>query len=180
MPATAVARRYGKALFELAAEEGRTEEMRRELGALAKLIEGDPELSDVLLQPLHPAEQRKAVLKGVAEQLGSSPILQSFYAFLIQQRRLVDIAAISAEYDRLANERVGLTKAQVRTASPLRQDQLGRLKRALSSRTDRRVELEVEIDETLLGGVVAQVGDLVFDGSLRSQLEQLRTSLVKG
>jgi F-type H+-transporting ATPase subunit delta len=179
MARTAVARRYAKALFQLASEEGRSGELREELAALTSLLGADAELRSVLLEPLHPVEQRKAVLEGVAAHLGSSPVLRNFYAFLINQRRLVDIDGIHAEYERLADEAAGLTRALVRAASPLRDDQLARLRQALAGRTGRQVELEVEIDESLLGGVVAQVGDLVFDGSLRSQLDQLRGSLVR-
>ena len=173
------AQRYAKALFQLAKEEGRAVELRQELGAFAELMASEQPLRDVLLQPLHPVAQRRALLQAVAERLGLSPVLRSFFSFLIDQRRLVDFDTIRHEYGRLADEEMGISKARVRTASPLREEQLARLQQALSTRTGRQVELEVEVDEDLLGGVVAQVGDLVFDGSLRSQLEQLRANLVR-
>jgi len=175
----AVARRYAKALFELARDQGKVAEVRAELERMAELFDAHAELRDVLLQPLHPAAQRSAVLQAVAERLGASPLLRHFYTFLIDQRRLVSFDTIVDDYGRLADAEAGLTQARVRSASPLRDDQLDRLRSALSARTGMRVELEVEVDEALLGGVVAQVGDLVFDGSLRSQLEQLRANLVR-
>ena len=70
--------------------------------------------------------------------------------------------------------------AQVRSASPLDEDREQRLQRALSDRTGRRVRLEVELDPSLIGGAIATVGDLVIDGSLRTQLSQLRANLMKG
>jgi F-type H+-transporting ATPase subunit delta len=180
MPRAAAARRYAKALFSLARETGRVEEVRAEVETLGSLIEGNAELRAVLLQPLHPAAQRRAVLRAVAERIGASPLLKNFLSFLVDQRRLVDWAAIQAEYARLADAAAGLTQVRVRSASPLSDAQRERLRRALERRSGGRVELEVEIDPALLGGAVAQVGDLVYDGSLRTQLQQLRASLARG
>jgi F-type H+-transporting ATPase subunit delta len=175
----AVARRYAKALFELAVEEDRVAELRSELASFAELLDANAELRDVLLRPLHPVAQRRAVLEAVAGRLGGSGLLQRFYAVLIDQRRLLDFTSIREEFERLADARAGITQAKLRTASPLEPEQLERLKAALAARTGGRVELDVQVDDHLLGGVVAQVGDLVFDGSLRSQLEQLRANLVR-
>ena len=179
MSATAAARRYAKALFELAQEDGRVDAVRAEMAALSDLLEGNAELRGVLLQPLHPAGQRRAVLNGVVEKLELSPMLRSFYSFVIDQRRLIDLESITTEYSRLADVAEGLTLARIRTASPLSEEQQGRLQRALSARTNSNVTLEIEVDPGLLGGLVAQVGDTVFDGSLKTQLTQLRAGLAK-
>jgi F-type H+-transporting ATPase subunit delta len=175
--AAAAARRYAKALFQLAEEAGQVAPVRGELDALAKLLAEHRELAEVLLQPLHPVAQRRAVMAGVAERLGGSALLRSFLSYLIDRRRLVEFAAIRAEYARLADERAGVTRATVRSASELSEGQRERLRRALSARVGRDVQLAVQVDPGLLGGLVAQVGDVVFDGSLRTQLRQLRESL---
>jgi F-type H+-transporting ATPase subunit delta len=180
MARTTAARRYAKALFSLARETGRVVEVRAEVERLGRLIEQDAELRAVLLQPLYPAAQRRGVLRAVAERLGASPLFRNFLSFLVDQRRLVDWSAIEAEYARLADAAAGLTQVRVRSASPLSDAQRERLQRALERKAGGRVELEVEIDPTLLGGAVAQVGDLVYDGSLRTQLQQLRASLARG
>jgi F-type H+-transporting ATPase subunit delta len=174
---TAAARRYANALFQLAEEVSRVDAIRAELGRLAALLAESRELADVLLQPLHPVAQRRAVLGAVADRLGADPLLKSFLSFLIDRRRLVQFDAIRAEYGRLADERAGKTRATVRSASELSDEQRERLRRALSARVGRDVQLAVELDATLLGGLVAQVGDVVYDGSLRTQLRQLRESL---
>jgi F-type H+-transporting ATPase subunit delta len=179
VPRGAVARRYAKALFGLAEEEGRVEAVRGELVALATLLGQSGELAAALLQPLHPAAQRRRVMAAVANRIGASPLLSSFTAYLIDQRRLVDVAAIRAEYEQLAEERAGRTCVAVRAARPLPEAQLDRLRRALSARVGRQVELAVEVDPSLLGGVVAKVGDLVFDGSLKTQLRHLRETLAR-
>jgi len=180
MPRVGASRRYAKALFSLARDEGRVTEVRSELARLGALLAENRELRDVLLQPLHPVAERRAVLRAICERLGANPLLRNFQAFLVDQRRLVDWAGIQEEFERLADAETGLSKARVRTASPLSPAQRERLQRALERRTGGRIELEIEIDPALVGGAVAQVGDTVFDGSLRTQLQQLRASLARG
>jgi F-type H+-transporting ATPase subunit delta len=180
MARAAAGRRYAKALFALAQESGQVADMRADLEGLGRAISANEKLQDVLLQPLHPAAQRRAVLGAVAERVGASPLLRNFLSFLVDQRRLVDWAAIEAEYQRLADEAAGLSQARVRSASPLSDAQRERLQRALERKSGGKVELVVEIDPTLLGGAVAQLGDVVYDGSLKTQLQQLRASLARG
>jgi F-type H+-transporting ATPase subunit delta len=175
----AAGRRYAKALFGIAREDGTVAETGAELGALAELFESHAELRSALFSPLHPVAERRAVLRAVADKIGAGEALQRFYSFLIDRRRLIDFAGIRAEYDRLAAEAEGRTEARITSARPLDDATRERLVRALSARTGRQVSASVEVDPDLIGGVVAQVGGLVFDGSLRTQLQQLRTNLIK-
>jgi F-type H+-transporting ATPase subunit delta len=179
MAGTAAGRRYAKALFQLAEESGKVPEVRGELDALTKQLADHRELEDALLRPLYPVAERRAVLSAVADRFGASPLLKNFFSFLIDSRRLVQFDAIRAEYGRLADERAGLIRATVRVAGELSDEQRERLRRALAARVGRQVELAVQVDPSLLGGLVAQVGDVVYDGSLRTQLRQLRESLAR-
>jgi F-type H+-transporting ATPase subunit delta len=169
--------RYAKALFGIAQETGRVDAVRAELDGLLDAIERVPALADVFVRPLHPAPERRAALRQLAGPLGLSPLLANFCAYLIDQRRTRDLGAIRDEFVRLAEEAAGRLVGEVATAAPLDGAQLDRLRDALSRRLGRTVELTVRVDPNLVGGVVARVGDLVFDGSLRSQLAQLRTQL---
>lgn len=180
MARKSAARRYAKALFALAREENRVSEVREEVGRLGQAMVASAELRAVLLQPLHPVAERRAVLGAVAGRLGASPLLKHFLSFLVDQRRLVDWDAIEAEYGELADAAAGVTKAVVRSATPLSEAQRERLQRALERKSGGRVQLQVEIDPDLVGGAVAQVGDMVYDGSLRTQLRQLRATLSRG
>ena len=129
-----------------------------------------------------PARQRPGIVDrcpSLAESLDAGPLLTRFYSFLIDQRRLLDFEAIRTEYELLADAEAGVTKAEVRCAAPLRDDQRERLQRALAARTGGEVQLAVQVDPSLLGGVIARVGDKIFDGSLRTQLTQLRASLAQ-
>jgi len=171
------AHRYAKALFGLAQDEHRHREVRAELENLGSLFEGSRELRDALLTPLHPADERKAALRAIGDGASASPLVQNFISYLIDQRRLIDFGAIVEAYGELADGAEGLVTAQVVSASPLDDRRQDRLRRALTERTGQEVRLEIEVDPTLIGGAIAKVGDLVFDGSLRTQLGQLRNNL---
>ncbi len=180
MRSAAAARRYARALFSLARDEHRIDEVRSELGVLEQLVAENPSLRRVLLTPLHPSKERKAALREIGAAAQLSPVVQQFTCFLIDQRRLLDFETIAEEFGRLADEEAGRTGARVVTATPLDADQERRLREALSRRTGRDVELDITVDPDLIGGIVASVGDIVFDGSLRTQLGQLRANLTKG
>jgi len=180
MRSTATARRYARALFSLARDEGRIEPLRAEFRALVALLDQHAALRHTLFRPLRPSAERRQVLRRVCERLGASDTLRRFCSLLVDQRRIVEIEAIHAAYEKLADEAAGRMRARVVSAAPLSDEQRERLRRALAARTGRELELEVAVDASLLGGAVAQVGDLVFDGSLRTQLGQLRASLMRG
>ena len=179
MKSGAAARRYARALFQLAVEDGQTTQIRDQLDVLSALFEASPELREALLTPLFPVRERRQVLRRVSEAEGLSAVVTNFYSYLIDQRRLVDFTGIREEYARLVDEDLGLVTAEVVSATPLDEARQDRLRRALSERTGFEVRLEVDVDPSLIGGAIAKVGDLVFDGSIRAQLDQLRTNLTK-
>ena len=175
-----VARRYARALFSLARDENRVEEVRRELDSLCEVLEANAELAHAIERPLFTSVERRRVLRSLCERLRTGDTLRKFCSFLVDQRRVIELARIRAAYAELADDAAGRLRARVVSASPLSAEQRERLRRALAARTGRQLELDVEVDATLLGGAVATVGGLVFDGSLRTQLEQLRANLMRG
>jgi len=180
MKSTTAGRRYAKALFDLANDTNATAAIGVELAELAELVSRDKALRDALMTPLHPADERKAVVGALAQQAGLSDTVKQFLWFLIDQRRLLSFSVIQQEYERLANEASGVVTAQVVAASELDERKQERLRRALSDRTGQQVRLDITVDRSLIGGAVATVGDMVFDGSIRTQLERLRSNLTKG
>jgi len=173
------AHRYARALFSLAQEEGDVASIRQELDDMARLLVANPDLRRRLFQPLHPVRERREVLKSICEQGQGSKTIRNFFAFLIDQRRLVVFDAIHDEFNRLADEAAGRVRAEVRSANPLRDEQRARLVAALAQRTGKEIELTVHVDPSLIGGAIATVGGVVFDGSLRTQLMQLRSTLTE-
>jgi F-type H+-transporting ATPase subunit delta len=132
------------------------------------------------LTPRHSASERKAALGEISDRISISLLVRNFLSYLIDQRRLIDFQAITEAYGEFADNADGLLTAEVISASPLDDRRLDRLRRALSERTGRDVRLEIQVNPALIGGAIAKVGDLVFDGSLRTQLGQLRANLTKG
>lgn len=177
MMAGGAAQRYAKALFGLAQDERRHREIRAELARLRALFAGSREVATALLTPMHPAAERKAALRALAARENVSPLVQNFLGFLVDQRRLIQFDSIVEAYDAFADQAEGMLTAQVTVASPLDDRRKDRLRRALSDRTGREVKLEIAVDPSLIGGAIAKIGDLVFDGSLRTQLSQLRANL---
>jgi F-type H+-transporting ATPase subunit delta len=176
---TKAARRYARALFALAREDDEIASIRAELDDMARLLAANPDLQRRLFQPLHPVRERREVLKSICEQGRGSKMIQNFFAYLIEQRRLVAFDTIHDEFNRLADEAAGRVRAEVRSASPLRDEQRARLIDALAQRTGKEIELTLQVDPSLIGGAIATVGGLVIDGSLRTQLLQLQGTLTQ-
>lgn len=167
---------YAQALFEIARAEGSLERIEDELFRFARTIEASDQLRMTLTDTTLPVERRQKV---VEELLGGkvSPITVSLVAFVVstgRSRSLPEI--IDSLVVRAAAERREVV-AEVRTAYPLDEAHRQRLADALSRSTGRQVSLKEVLDPTVLGGVVATVGDTVIDGSIRHRLEQLRESL---
>ena len=176
---TKAARRYARALFALAREDDEVASIRAELDDMARLLAANPDLQRRLFQPLHPVRERREVLKSICEQGRGSRMIRNFFSYLIEQRRLVAFDAIHDEFNRLADEAAGRVRVEVRSASPLRDEQRARLIDALAQRSGKEIELTLQVDSSLIGGAIATVGGLVFDGSLRTQLLQLQGTLTQ-
>jgi len=167
---------YASALFEVARAEGNLDEVEDELFRFARSLEGSDELRNALTDELVPAERRQAI---VEDLLGSraSPTTVSLVSLVVGSGRGRDLPAIIGKLvDRAAAEK-DRTVAEVRSAIPLTDDQQRRLAAALANATGKQVEVKVVVDPSVLGGLVATVGDTVIDGTVRSRLDQLKSLL---
>lgn len=169
-------RGYAQALLEVAEAEDVLEEIEDELFRFAKTVEGDAKLRDALTDIALPQERKRALL---ADLLGerANPHTFNLLAFIVEQGRARELGPIVEELVRLAAERRAHAVAEVRSAIPLDEDQRNRLAEALSKATGKRVEVKVLVDPSVVGGIVARVGDRVLDGSIRRRLELARERL---
>ena len=172
-----IARRYAKALFTLAAELGRVEPWSDALQALKQAVEGSPDLVDVLSNPVYAKEQRRAIVEKLADALGLDEEPTSLLYLLADRNRLGYLGAIVETFRALADQHLGRMRARVTSAVPLDGSAAAAIAEKLSQATKAQVLLEKAVDPALIGGVVAQVGSLVYDGSVRTQLEELRRTL---
>lgn len=172
-----LARRYARALMSIGTDDGSYEKLGREVRDLAGAMDQSSELTGVLANPAFPRAEREKVLLAVLRRIGAGPVVQNFTRLLLDRERLGRVPDISRELDAMIDDKVGRVSAEVTTAGPLSPAQLGQLKAALEKLSGKTVQLEKREDPSILGGVVARVGDIVYDGSLRTQLEQLREQL---
>jgi F-type H+-transporting ATPase subunit delta len=173
-----VARRYARALFGIGVDSGRFEQLGRELGDLAELWGGSPELRQALENPVFAASEKRAVLEKLLPRVTPTPEVQRFVLLLLERRRIVLLPSIARAYQDMADAHLGRVRAQVTSAEPLAPPVLDRVRRALEQRTGKQVIVETAVDPDLIGGVVARVGDLILDGSVRTQLSDLRAKLL--
>lgn len=180
MTSQIVAKRYAKALLEIGREDGQMEQYGRELGEMAALLTDSADLLPVLANPAFELESRKAIMETVVEKMGLSPIVANFFKLLLDRGRITAAADISLVYAGLLDEAKGITRAEVSSASPLSSEEVSGISEVLRKVAGQEVQVEVKEDPSLIGGVVAKIGDLVLDGSVKSQLQSLRESLRRG
>jgi F-type H+-transporting ATPase subunit delta len=172
-----IARRYAKALFALAVESGRVEPWSDALLALKAAVDASPDLRDVLSNPVYSKEQRRAIVQQLAAALKLEADPANLLFLLGDRNRLAYLGAIVDTFRELADAHLGRLRAKVTSAVSLDPQAAQAIADRLSQATQTKVLLDRAVDPALLGGVVAQVGSLVYDGSLRTQLEDLRKSL---
>lgn len=175
-----IARRYAKALLLIGKEDGQAESYREELAGLAKLIQNQKELDQALTNPLYDAAGRKKLLETIIEKLNLSKVMQSFLMLLFDKGRIGFIVAIDDYYQKLADDLKGIARASLTSATELSSDTVEKIREALSKKTGKNVMLDVQQDPALIGGIVTQIGDLVLDGSIKTQLLNMRESLKRG
>jgi F-type H+-transporting ATPase subunit delta len=176
----AIARRYAKALLLIGKEDGQAQTYKEELAGFAKLIEQEKALDQALNNPLYDAQGRKMVLTSIIERLGLSKVMSSFLTLLFDKRRIGFIGHINEFYQKLADELKGVARASLVSATGLADETVEKIRSALSQRTGKDIILEAKQDPELIGGIVTRIGDLVLDGSIRTQLVNMRESLKRG
>jgi len=178
--AGSVARRYAKALVDVAAASDELEAVRQELSRFADLLGEQRELRQFFTNPSVLRRDKVRVLDDVVARLLVRPLTRSFLRILLEAGRLPALESVLRAYEALVDERLGRVRAMVTTAGPLEAGAQERLRQRLEQMTGKTVYLEVQQDPTILGGLVTQIGSLVYDGSLRTQLARLRGELVRG
>jgi F-type H+-transporting ATPase subunit delta len=166
---------YATALFGVARTEDNLAEVEDELFRFARTLEGSDELRTTLTDAALPVSRRQQI---VEDLLGgrANPVTVALASMVIGLGRSRDLVSIIDELVKLSAAEANKELAEVRSAVPLTEDQQARLAGALGQATGKAVELKVVIDPTVLGGLIAQVGDTVIDGSVRTRIDQLKTA----
>ena len=172
-----LARRYAKAILEIGTEHKITDKLAADLRSLAKAMRESQELVASLTNPAIRRADRRKVIDELLSRVGAQPLTKNTVYLLLDGERLASLPDISRALDQMIEAGSGRVSAEVVSARPLDPAQLSQITAALEKLSGKKVTVQKREDPDLLGGVVAKMGDTVYDGSLRTQLKNLRDEL---
>jgi len=177
MQSGSLARRYAKAIFAIGVSTGNLDKFGIDLRALANAMKTSDELRTALSNPAIRREDRRKVIDALLASIGAHSITHNTVHLLLERERMSSLPYISRELDAMIEAKAGRVHADIVSAKPLDPAQLQQITAALEKLSGKKVSVDKREDPELLGGVVAKIGDVVYDGSLRAQLNALRDEL---
>jgi F-type H+-transporting ATPase subunit delta len=171
--ATGLAGRYATALFELARDEKQLEAVGTSLATLRETLRDSEDFRELTSSPVISRDQATGAVAATASAMRLDPITTNFLGVLAQNRRLGQLGAIIRTFNMLASGHRGETTAEVTSAHPLSDDQVQALRQNLRTRIGRDVAVDLNVDPTILGGLVVKIGSQMIDGSIRTKLNTL-------
>ncbi|MEN8140887.1 MAG: ATP synthase F1 subunit delta [Thermodesulfobacteriota bacterium] len=172
-----LAKRYAKALFAVGTEADSLDAFATTLDGFASLVGDNPELADALSNPLYPADAREAVMAEIVKAAGVEGMMANFLNLVAQKRRADTLGDIAETFQIMVDEANNTCQGVVISASELDETLTGEVQQTLEKITGKRVAITTEVDESIIGGIIAKVGDLVLDGSIKTQLDELKESI---
>lgn len=168
-----VVKRYAQALLDLGKADGKYGQYGQELAQLAAALADTGEAARALISPVFPERVRRKMLLAVLKRADLSPLVNNFMQLLLDKGHLGELAGIAETYNRMADAEKGVIRVQVTSASPLSEAELTIIRGALTRFTKSPVTLTRKQDPAIIGGLVARLGDLTIDGSIRTQINKL-------
>ena len=173
-----VARRYAKALADIAEQNGTLVAVQQELAAVSALVRTSPDLARLAFYPLIPPAQKAKALDGVLAAMGLSETVRRFFTVVAEAARLNLIHELSSSFDEFVDERTGVVEASVQSAQVMTDVQQKALLEALGRRTGKTIRLQWRQEPSILGGVKVQIGSTVYDASIQGRLRLLKAKLL--
>lgn len=174
----ALAERYAGALVDVALEKKQADVVKRELSAFAALVRESAELHAFLANPAIARSAKHAAIEQLVAKMGASRTLRNYLFVIVDQRRAGMLEEIEQAFGRLLDARQGITQATVTSAAELTKQERAELVRILAKLTGEKVQAEYTTDSELIGGAVVRIGSTIYDGSVRTQLERMRTRMI--
>jgi F-type H+-transporting ATPase subunit delta len=172
------ASRYAKALLDVL-YPAKAEVGREQLLQFSSVLAQQPDARLLLENPTVPVEKRKGLVNKIGETLGLDSPIRNFLGLLIERNRLPLLDEIVASYEKFLDEKLGIVRARVTSALELDSRQREEVAARLQAMTGKKVRMEMFVDPSLIGGLVAQVGSTIYDGSIRHQLDAFRNNLTQ-
>jgi F-type H+-transporting ATPase subunit delta len=177
MSAQTVARRYALALADVVLQRGEAREVQQELITWAELLRSNTNLREVFANPTIALDKKRGVLKRLLEIARPRPTTANFLKVLLQNQRLTELDEINRRFAAVLDDRAGVVAALVTTARPVAADTQHTLEARLRKLTGKQVRVEFDTDPDMIGGIVARIGSTIYDGSVRSQLQQIKEKM---
>jgi len=177
MSVQTVARRYATALADVVLERGEAREVQDELRAWEELLQANTNLREVFANPTIALDQKRAVLNKLIEMAKPRATTGNFLKVLLQNQRLTELGEINRKVAQILDERAGMVAATVTTARAVPQDAQAKLLEKLVTLTGKKVRIDFATDPEIIGGLVTRIGSTVYDGSVRSQLQQIKEKM---
>jgi len=173
-----IARRYAKALINLAEKD--LEITGNSLAEIADVYSNSTELSEVLSDTKVSSQIKQDVLKNILKKIKVSKLVDTFIRYLLAKRRIVLLPNIERAFNLLLQEKLGRIEAGITVAQEIPEVTVGKLEKAISRYSGKEVTVNITIDPAIIGGIVTRIGSVVIDGSIHTQLNQIRQSIIRG
>lgn len=173
-----LAHEYAQAIFELASVQNKVDDFEHQLETLRQSLKENEQLSDFLYQPRVPAQAKKELVRKMFSEV-LNEVVCNFVLLLLDKGRETILPAIVDEYVSIANQARNISEAEVTTALPLTADQKQALIAKITEITGKNIVLKEQLDERIMGGVILKYGDKLIDGSVATQLDNLKSTLLK-
>jgi len=172
-----ISKRYARAFFDIAREQNKIEEYYQELSQFDSVISQNKSLKEFLANPIFEQASKKGVVEALIGKMGLTGMTASFLRVLVDKKRIDILNDIVVCYRQLMDEALKKVRVNVKTAFPLSEEMKSFISSNLEKAMGRKVNMTVEEDASLLGGVVIRVGDTLYDGSIKNQLNNMRNLL---
>jgi F-type H+-transporting ATPase subunit delta len=180
MSVTTIANRYARALADVIIERRETNEVTAELNKFALMMAGHPQLRDVFASPVLPAERKRAVLNELLARMNLRQTTANFLQLLLSNSRLHELDQMLRALSNELDARMNIVSAEITTAREISEQEQAMLRDKLKAATGKDVRLQFRADPAIIGGVVTRIGSLVYDGSIKTQLAQMKQRLMTG
>ena len=177
MSSSNIAKRYAKAFFDIARDDGLYEKYYTELTLFSSVVKENKDLRELLLNPVFDHAEKRAVVDSVLAKINISVITANFLKLLVDKRRIGILPDIESCYRKFMDDALKTIRVDVKTAFPLSTELSEKLQKRMEEITGRKVEMVVSEDASLLGGIVVGVGDTMYDGSIKTELHNIRNLL---
>ena len=173
-----IAKRYARALVELSEEKKTVDKTKADLAAFVDAVDALPAMQKLFASPVFTPENKKAVIKDLAGKLGMQPTTQRFVEHLAETGRIRYVKDVNEAFQEILAERQNRAAVRLSTAVAINDGDLADIKQKLEGLTGKQVDINSQVDATLIGGAKAQIGSTIYDGTIKNQLNKMRNQLM--